>query len=131
MITLEQYFGELKHDDTHRANATLLLNRVNVLLSDAVKYGVILKINKNTDSYISGENWGGFRTVDCTIGAPLSAHKLGMAVDVFDPNNSLDGWLDDIKLLKFDLYREHPDATKGWCHLSTKPPKSGKRTFLP
>jgi len=131
MITLEQYFGKLEHTSDHKANAELLLDRVNVMLADAVKNGLILKINKNTGSYISGENWGGFRSADCKIGANHSAHKLGMAVDIYDPSNALDGWLDDIKLLKYDLYREHPEHTRFWLHVSTKSPKSGKRTFLP
>lgn len=131
MITLQQYFGSLEHTDDHKKNAELLLNRVNLLLSDAVKYGVILKENPKTKSLISGEQWGGFRTQACTIGAANSAHKQAMAVDVYDPVNALDGWLDDFKLTKYDLFREHPDSTVGWCHLSTKPPKSGRRTFLP
>jgi hypothetical protein len=131
MITLDQYFRDFKHTDAQRANASLLLNRVNLLISDAAKYGVILKTNKNTGSMISGDTFGGFRPKSCTIGAPGSSHKEAMAVDVYDPQNALDGWLDDIKLLKYDLYREHPEYSNGWCHLSTKSPRSGRRTFLP
>jgi hypothetical protein len=130
-ITLQQYFGSLEHSDSDKANAEIVLNRVNVLINEAVKYGVIIKENPKTQSFISGELWVGFRTQDCPIGAPHSSHKLAMAVDVYDPENALDGWLDDIKLLKYDLYREHPGSTKGWCHLSSKSPASGKRTFYP
>lgn len=131
MITLAQYFRDFAHTETHKANAELLLNRVNVLLADAVKCGVVLKVNKNTGSFISGETYGGFRTLDCPIGAAKSAHKEAMAVDIYDPSNALDGWLDDIKLLKYDLYRESPDHTPHWSHISTKAPRSGRRTFIP
>ena len=131
MITLDQYFGKHGHNSEHIKNARELLDRVNVLLSDAVKYGVILKVSKKTGSHISGETYGGFRPQDCPIGAKLSSHKEALAVDIFDPDNALDGWLDDIKLLKYNLFREHPEHTKGWVHLTTKPPKSGKRSFVP
>ena len=131
MITIDQYFGEFQHTGDHVNNAKVLLNRVNVLIGDAKKYGVVIKTNKATGSEISGSTFGGFRPEDCPQGAKLSSHKQAMAVDVYDPDNALDGWLDDIKLLKYDLYREHPEQTKSWCHLSTKAPKSGKRTFLP
>lgn len=125
MITLQQYFREFEKTKDQENNAQVLLDRVNVLLDDAVKYGVI----KNP--VISGSQYGGFRPKDCPIGAPQSAHKLAMAVDIADPQNTLDGWLDDAKLLKYNLCREHPDYTKTWVHLSTKMPKSGKLTFIP
>ena len=131
MITIEQYFGKFEHTAADTANAKILINRVNVLLADAVKHGVTLKENPKTKTLISGEQYGGFRPKDCPIGAKQSAHKLAMAIDLYDTMGSIDGYLDDIKLLKYDLYREHPEHTRGWCHLTTKPPKSGKRTFLP
>jgi len=132
MITLEQYFRDFKKTDEQIKNAALLLNRVNLLLSDAVKYGVILKINPKTQSNISGDTFGGFRPENCPQGAENSPHKEGMGIDIYDINNALDGWIDDIKLLKYDLYREHPEYTKGmWCHLQTRIPKSGRRTFIP
>lgn len=131
MITLGQYFGRFEHTNEHTENAKVLLNRVNLLLEDAKKYGVILKINKNTGSLISGQTFGGFRPEDCPQGAKNSPHKQGMGVDIYDPDNSLDGWLDDFKLLKYDLYREHPEHTKTWVHLQTRKTGSGKRTFLP
>jgi hypothetical protein len=52
-------------------------------------------------------------------------------VDIFDPYNHIDDWITRNVLLKFDLYREHPDCTENWLHLSTRAPKSGTRTFLP
>jgi hypothetical protein len=29
------------------------------------------------------------------------------------------------------LYREDPGSTPGWVHLTTRAPKSGRRTFIP
>jgi hypothetical protein len=60
-------------------------------------------------------------------------------VDVYDPKDRIDGWLDtfeapdgmNTKLEERALYREHPSATPGWCHLTTRPPGSRKRTFYP
>src|SRR3990167_3806030 len=34
-------------------------------------------------------------------------------------------------LERFELYREAPEKTSGWCHLQSVPPGSGKRTFYP
>jgi hypothetical protein len=54
-----------------------------------------------------------------------------MAVDIYDPQNKLDDYLTDEILTKFDLYREAPESTLGWCHLGTRMPGSGHRTFKP
>jgi hypothetical protein len=135
MITLEQLFGPwIEFADAtieRRANAARLLERVNLLLAEARAAGVPLLINQRTGSRISGGGLGGFRPETCSIGAPNSAHKQGRAVDVFDARNELDAWLDDAKLEQFGLYREHPSATRGWCHLTDRAPGSRRRTFMP
>jgi hypothetical protein len=69
-----------------------------------------------------------------TPGAALkSKHMTGQAVDLADPDGDLDEWClehqDMLELHK--LWLEHPSATKGWCHLQSIPPKSGKRVFYP
>ena len=133
MITIEQYFAgypELKTDDFIK-NASLLLNRVNLLLEDAQKYGVMLTVNTKTGCLISGSKNGGIRPKDCPEGSALSSHKTAQGVDIYDPSNALDGWLDDIKLLKYDLYRESAESTPSWLHVTTRPPKSSRRTFKP
>lgn len=135
MITLEDYFGTFAdHPDAtpeRKANAETLLDRVNALLNDAETDGLPGPINPATGSRVSGETLGGFRPQDAAQGAPKSNHKQGRAIDIFDPGNKLDAWLDDAKLEHFDLYREAPDATRGWCHLASVPPASGRRTFRP
>lgn len=135
MIFLREYFGQwVDHKDAtdeRKANAEELLDRVNALLLEADAHEIDLIENPATGSYVSGTRYGGFRPQDCDQGAPNSAHKTGSAVDIYDPNNALDNWINDGILAKHDLYREAPQATRGWCHLSTREPKSGKRTFMP
>ncbi len=131
MITIEQYFQNFPHEIEHHRNALDLLEKVNRMLEHAIVDGINLQENPVTKSYISGSQYGGYRPENCPIGAKGSAHKIGKAVDIYDPENLLDGWLNDGKLEKFGLYREHPDYTKGWLHAGTKSPASGKRTFIP
>lgn len=66
-------------------------------------------------------------------GAKASAHMNGEAVDLYDPQNTLD---DSIMrsphlLDACDLYMEAPQATPGWSHLSKRRPRSGSRIFIP
>ena len=131
-ISLRDYFGPHQPELTqHLYNAKPLLGAVAALLSAAESKGVVLVVNPATGSLVSGQAYGGYRPQSCPIGAPNSAHKVGMAVDVYDPENALDNWLTDARLERFGLYREHPDHTDKWCHLTTRAPGSGKRTFIP
>lgn len=135
MITIKQYFSaDLQGEATqqHRENAEELLGRVNTLLQDAAERGnVVVPVNPNTDSQISGAGHGGWRKLHSPVGAPGSAHKDGRAVDVYDPDGDLDEWITDQVLSMHGLYREHPSSTRGWCHLTTRQPKSGRRSFYP
>ena len=135
MITLEQYFGPYcTHPDAGSGMyqaAEAMLERVNALLAEAAADGVPLPSNPKTGSLVSGTENGGFRPLECSIGAPKSAHKMARAVDVYDPEDALDAWVNDDRLVKHGLYREHPDDTPSWCHLSDKAPPSGRRTFKP
>ena len=134
-LTLDQYFaGYPNHpeiNDVIRANAALLLAQVNRLCTDAEQEGIAFPINPATRTQIAGEKNGGWRPQECPIGAPSSAHKQGMAVDIYDPEGSFDDWLTDDTLMQYALYREDPGSTRGWCHLTTRAPRSGKRTFFP
>ena len=134
MITVDEYFqayADRDIPDAHRDSAELLLQRVNPLLDWAVENGWIPARNPITGTYVAGEKNGGWRPQDCPIGAPNSAHKVGRAVDVADADGSLDALLTDEILEQFGLYREHPDATATWCHLTDRAPHSGRRTFMP
>lgn len=134
-ITVEEYFRAYAD---HRGitpeiheNAGELLSRVNALLDECEGLGWFPKINPATGTLISGQKNGGWRPQECTIGAPTSSHKQGRGVDVADGDDSLDDFVDDEMLERHGLYREHPDDTPHWCHLTDRAPKSGRRTFKP
>ena len=131
MITIDQYFGKFDKTDELIKNAAILLSHVNPLLVEAGMNGIKLPVNPSNNTQLSGYSFGGFRPSFCPIGAPDSAHKQAMAVDVYDPNNDLDNWLTDQKLEEYNLYREAPESTHKWCHLTTRAPGSGHRTFSP
>lgn len=136
MITLEHYFAKVEdlRNPQSEGMASQLLEKVNALLDYMEKeHGVKRRIDKETGCEISGDGsgGGGARRKDSKEGRPLSSHKEFKGIDITDPLNELDGKLTDAILLKFRLYREHHDYTKGWCHLTTRPPGSGKRTFIP
>jgi hypothetical protein len=148
VISEAEYFGhKINHADctpVRRANAGMLLHRVNTLLADAHDAGAYGWLtDPDTGTCLSGSRGGagdgGFRLSTATTGRPGSSHKEGEGADVFDEGDSLDRWLDQFeggnggnsKLEQHGLYREHPDDTPGWCHLQTRAVKSGRRTFKP
>lgn len=135
MITQEDYFkayaGHPEITDEIRINAAELLTAVNELLEACILLGWTPKVNPATGTLISGQQNGGWRPQECPIGAPNSSHKQGKGVDVADADNTLDGLITDDLLAAHGLYREHPDDTPKWCHLTTRAPKSGRRTFKP
>lgn len=135
MIFLNDYFGPwINHKDAteeRKQNAEKLLECVANLLDEAFQHNIDLIDNPATGNLVSGNTYGGFRPQDCPQGASTSSHKEGQGVDIYDPKNELDNWITDTVLKKHGLYRESPLYTKSWCHLTTRAPKSGKRTFVP
>lgn len=137
MINFAQYFGgwiDSPDATTERKqNAETLLLAVAKLQSMAEADGVDFPINPNTETQVSGNTYGGFRPQSCCQGSAHSAHKEGMAVDFYDPHGYIDEWcmLNLDKLEECELYLENPDSTKGWCHLGTRRPASGKRVYFP
>lgn len=70
---------------------------------------------------------------DTAGAAPFSRHITAQAIDLADPEGDLDDWCfahPDV-LERIGLWQEHPASTKGWCHMQTMPPKSGRRVFYP
>ena len=138
MITYEDYVGKFDScvDLTGKIQENIF-NRLVPVIQDLCSYmkdrGVSFHMNPKTNSYISGETYGGFRPQECSIGAPKSNHKMGLAVDLYDPHGEIDKWCMDNKtvLAEFGVWLEHPDATPGWCHLQVVPPRSGNRVFKP
>jgi hypothetical protein len=122
-----------------------MLERVNKLLITAEQDGQwTRRVCPNTGTEISGskngQGDGGFRLGSATTGAAMSSHKEAKAVDVYDPREELDAWISlfdseegrkNSLLEAQGLYREHPDDTHGWCHLTTRAPASGWRTYKP
>ena len=140
MITLDQYFGHFRfHPDAtpdRIQNARLLLHACSALEYFAVRDGIEFPDNPVTGSGVSGQTYGGFRTQDCPQGAPHSSHKEGMAVDRYDPEGLIDAWCMKNSevgglLESCGIYIEHPDATPGWSHWTTRRPRSGNRVFRP
>lgn len=157
MISVQDYFGK-PHTQEQFTNAVNLLERVNALAEEAIAAGAFTwQVDPDTNCSISGraggDGDGGFRTPGTRTGRMdrsgravlgpdgklLTSHGNGEGVDPFDPEDRLDHWLDGFEhgqggntmLEKHGLYREHPETTPNWCHLTTRPPKSGHRTFRP
>jgi len=135
MITPQNYFraysGHRELNEDIYGRAAYLLSRANDLLAECVDRGWIPVINPHTGNLISGQDNGGWRPSDCAIGSAKSSHKLGQGIDVADRDGALDAMIDDAMLERHELYREHPDATAGWVHLTDRAPGSKRRTFWP
>lgn len=144
MITNAQYFGSKPHTQAQEALAADLLERTNALWDEyAAATGRGPDIDPDTGTEISGSKNGsgdgGFRLPTATTGRVLSSHKDARGVDHSDQDNGFDIWLSQFdddqggnsKLEHYGLYREHPSTTPTWCHLTTRPPASGHRTFMP
>lgn len=143
MISLVQYFTK-PHTAEHEGAAADLLHRRNALRQEYyVATGRGPDIDPDTGNEISGSHGGdgdgGFRLPSSKTGAPNSSHKQACGVDDSDQDNAFDTWLDQFEtgdggntmLEKHGLYREAPSATPTWCHLTTRAPGSGRRTFQP
>lgn len=111
--------------DDIKEHALILIARVNLLLTT---YAPELKAH-----YIGISSGWRPDVINAKVpgAAKASAHKTGEAVDLKDPNRVIAQFLfnrPDI-LEKAGLYLEHPDYTKGWAHLQTRPTK--RRVFIP
>ena len=141
MITTNDYW--MGRDKTYpldlstatRRNAETMVELANKLLTLAKVAGVTLETNPRSGTIVSS----GWRPPDVNASTPGAAarskHMTGQAIDLYDPDGDLDDWLmtDDGQRAMADigLWHEHPSATKGWAHLQSVPPRSGRRTFFP
>jgi hypothetical protein len=133
-ITLADYFAGYKDHKgitpEIRSRAAMLLTHVNAFLLELCEDGQCdYDINPITASMISGVKNGGWRPQECPEGAPKSSHKQGQGIDIYDADGDLDNACTDVLLAKHGLYREHPAQTRTWMHLTTRAPRSGRRTF--
>lgn len=140
-ITLKDYWmgrdvaypHALTPDIEREAGRTVEL--VNRLLVYAALGGVALS-NHPTNGSLVSSGWRPPAVNRATLrAAPNSKHMTGRALDVYDPDGDLDEWLVTDKgraaLESVGLWMEHPAATKGWSHLQSVPPGSGRRVFYP
>jgi hypothetical protein len=128
-LTLADYF--MGRDASHAgelsvellANARTIVERANGLLKLA--------------GIVEGKVSSGWRphSVNAAIpnASPRSRHLTCQALDLRDPDGSLDAWcMRNLHALEvLGLWLEHPSATPGWCHVQTVPPRSGRRVFEP
>ena len=137
MINLNQYVGvHLNSPDwtsERQQNAEKLLEKCALLELAMTDDGIEFPDNPKTGSGVSGETFGGFRPQDCPIGASNSAHKTGEAVDRYDHSGAIDSWCmaHQTVLKTYGIFIEHPSATPGWSHWSTRMPPSGHQVFFP
>lgn len=94
-------------------------------IADIIRELVDLPITINAD----GRNWCGYRTPECTIGAPKSMHKLGKALDLHCSGMSAD----DMRKLILKACEQgamqnlgRMEADVSWCHIDLGPRKNGK-----
>lgn len=140
LITQDAYFGLMSHKEPPTLevleNANELIKRVNLLLESLTTTNISAILVPVVNS--------GWRPASYNATIPNAAknskHILGQAVDIADPMEEFDayvskfdseGGLKNSLLEQFELWREAPIATRGWIHLASVPPPSGKRTFIP
>lgn len=141
MITIADYFMGRREKyplaltpDIER-EALRTVDLANKLLTQAQTYGVTVDIHPVNKSPVSS----GWRPPEVNAATPNAAvrskHMTGQAIDIYDPDGDLDEWLmtgeGQAALVALGLWHESPSATKGWAHVQTIPPRSGRRTFFP
>lgn len=125
--TYHQYFNPVIEK-----NAITTVNKVNELLK-AIGDDVSFELNPTTMNLVSS-GWRPPPVNKATYGAaPNSLHVSAEACDLYDPNGDIDEWcINNVDVLrKLGLSMEHPSMTKGWCHIQTRPPRSGRTIFYP
>ena len=138
MIELNDYFihngvdrrEQYLCDASIELNVVTLLTRVNALIE---------AYQAATGNTFNGRINSGWRPPEinaCTPNAAAkSKHMTGQAIDLNDDDGDIDEWLMTEQGQKImadvHLWHEHPSATKGWAHLQSVAPNSGRRTFYP
>lgn len=139
-LDVQEYLGTVFMADLPKdiaANVKSLLGVINEVLT---KFGSGRKI---TSGYRSIEHhrkiYNKINADRAKTGLPAlkipmgSAHLSGLAIDLEDANGDLDEWcVENIDwLTEKGVYIEHPDHTKGWCHMQLRASKSGNNPFIP
>lgn len=106
-------------DEKQQTNMRNLLDTINGLLAE---FGSKRKVNSGYRRPVDNAACGG---------SPRSAHLTCEAVDLEDKDGKLKAFCTSEVLEKWDLYMEHPSKSPSWCHLQTRPVRSGNRIFYP
>jgi hypothetical protein len=117
-----------------RREAALTVGLANKLLGRIMGAGIFLEVRP--DGTLVNSGWRPPEVNSATPNAAVrSKHLRCQAIDIYDPEGMIDGWLmtaDGLKaLVEVGCWIEHPSATKGWSHWQTVPPGSGNRVFYP
>lgn len=118
-----------------RQEAERTVECVNKLLRGLSAASVETPRSPRTGSVLTS-GWRPPEVNEAIPGAAIRSHHLwGRAADIYDPEGEIDDYLMTTEgqelLTKLGLWMEHPSATKGWCHVQTRPPRSGRRVFYP
>lgn len=90
------------------------------------KYGKPMKVTNWIRPEIDGVDYNAL-----VGGAKASKHKVGLAVDIQDTNESIAQFnlLNIDFLTSLGIYVEDTEKTKGWEHYQLSKPRSGKNPF--
>lgn len=133
MITFKELIGSETLADIphgHQLNLEELLKRVNKIRAEWGKPMVVTSGYRSEQTHLRIYSQKGI--TDRKKIPMKSSHLSGEAVDIYDPDLSLTKWLkenDSKRLVDVGLWCE--EGNKNWVHFQIKPPKSGKRWFLP
>jgi hypothetical protein len=125
MISMKELLGTTKWEGVpteHQENLTTLLEKLNKI---RVKLDKIMIVSS------------GYRSIEeqarINPKSPKSGHLRGECADIYDPTGELRNWvLNNMDfIVDVGFWFEDFRYTKGWVHFSIKPPKSGKRIFIP
>jgi len=92
---------------------------------DSIRTHINKPITINDWAFGGELNYSGFRPIDCHVGAELSQHKIGKAVDIRVEGYTPDDLADYI--IKYQsrypsIRRiENPEFTPSWTHIDCKP----------
>lgn len=123
LITVSEYLmGRATIEQLEFEQASNMHGLISVVNSILLDFGEFRKVNS------------GFRRPEdnkAAGGAKKSAHMTCEAVDLEDKDGMLKAFLTEEVCEKYDVYREVESATPSWCHIQTRPTRSGARIFKP
>lgn len=123
LITVTEYLmGRATHESLSFEQASNMAGIVSIANQILMDFGEFRKVNS------------GYRRLEdnkAAGGSKRSAHLSCEAVDLEDKDGKLKAFLTEELLEKYDVYMEHPSATPSWCHIQTRPTRSGNRVFKP